>query len=91
MSWKLKKGSKQQRRLSGVCSLGGAAVDLEGNSPVQLCRRRPEKVQRPGGQGLRHKPNVVSVFPASPEPEPTRLENRSQASRSSSDACSAWV
>jgi hypothetical protein len=33
MSVDVGKGSKQQRRLSGVCSLGGAAVELDMQFP----------------------------------------------------------
>src|SRR5229473_4528492 len=51
------------------------------NSPVQLCPRNPEKVQRPAQISR-------GVF-GKPEPEPASKQNCSQASRSSSNACSA--
>jgi hypothetical protein len=55
MSVDVGKGSKQQRRLSGVCSLGGAAVELDMQFPVPVCRRGSEKVQWPKGLARRRR------------------------------------
>jgi hypothetical protein len=41
--WLSQKGSKQQRRLSGICSLGGAAVELDVQFPSDGVSTQPAK------------------------------------------------
>ena len=61
-----KKGSEQQRRLSGVCSLGGVAVELDRQFPsTDMCVRLGKRFNT---EQLNLLPGVFSATPESTPP-----------------------
>src|SRR6266852_5574248 len=63
---KSKRGSEQQRRLSGVCSLGGVAVELDRQFPSTDMSVPPGK--RFNTEQLNLLPGVFSATPESTQP-----------------------
>jgi hypothetical protein len=68
---KSKKGSKQQRRLSGVCSLGGVAVQLDRQFPsTGMCVRLGKRFI---AEQLNLLPGVFSATPEWTQPSGSRV------------------
>jgi len=63
---KVEKSSEQQRRLSGVCSLGGVAVELDRQFPsTDMCVRLGKRFNT---EQLNLLPGVFSATPESTQP-----------------------